>query len=1106
MGNYLVDYRVAIGLFNQMKISTGVSSIGVSSRTVFYIMLLMSLLLLCGDIEQNPGPVKLKSLSMCHANIRGLSNVKLSAMRTTFCKYFDVITLSETFLSLNCTTDLSIAGYHDIIRKDRDSFGGGVAMYIKDNIIYKRHYNYECRLLENMWIELTTCEGKLFICTIYRPPNFVDFWDYLDANIEQVKTETNGGRIVIIGDMNADFNTHHGNRLLNLCNMHNFTYHINEPTRITSHSKTCLDQILSNIPINVSSSFVQAPVSTNDHCTIGIEFNFKIITDPPYYRHVWQYDKGDYDGFRTALSSADWDACFQTQDVNTVCTNWTQTFLNIARMYIPHRVVLIRPRDSPWFTGELRTMKRKLIRLYRIAKTKMSEFHWNKYKSYRNMYHESLTRSENNYYGNLCDSLKTGRNERKWWATIKQLMGRGNNYSYPPIFDPNNNCYVSSSQEKATLFNNFFLSHSDIDTSTAELPLQDNIAGETLDNIVATEDEVRDLLQCLDVNKATGHDGISAKMLKSAGQSIVSSLTKLINICIDKGKMPNEWKRANVLPIHKRDNKDICGNYRPVSLLPILSKILEKLVFKYVYNFLLDHNVFTPHQSGFRPSDSTVNQLACLYHTFCEALDKKKDIRIIFCDISKAFDRCWHDGIIFKLKRIGITGNLLEFFKDYLHNRQQRVIISGQQSSWGTIKAGVPQGSVLGPLLFLIYINDLVNDITCDIKLYADDTTLFTVTNNHQEAAQLLNENLKRVEEWANQWLVTFNHTKTKLMTITLKTNNTSDNHPIMFGNDQLTEVSQHRHLGVELDSKLKWTGHVSNVIKSVSKIGDILFKLKYRLDRKTLQQIYVSFVRPKLEYASVIWDDCTITDKMRLENVQLLFARIITGAKRGTSHYALYKETSWPLLSERRKESKLKLFYKIINQLVPSYLYNLLPSPLLDNTGYNLRNRNDLNQYRLRTEKFRRSIFPDCIRLFNSLPCEVRNSLTMNDFSSKISEQSLPNRLFYGFSRKLGIIHAQFRMNCSNLNGHLFSLHVIDDPTCICSNEIENCEHFFFHCHMYIAQRENFLASIREVCNGCPITVNLLLFGNEDLSEVINLQLFALVETFIFDSNRFVI
>ena len=200
---------------------------------------------------------------------------------------------------------------------------------------------------------------------------------------------------------------------------------------------------------------------------------------------------------------------------------------------------------------------------------------------------------------------------------------------------------------------------------------------------------------------------------------------------------------------------------------------------------------------------------------------KKKDIRIIFCDISKAFDRVWHAGIIYKLQGLGISGNLLELFKDYLDNRQQRVLIKGQHSVYGDVKAGVPQGGVLGPLLFLAYINDLVDHITCKIKLFADDTVLYTVVDDHEASADVLNYNSELVEAWANQWIVNFNPAKTKTMTVSFKstTSTVLPNYPLLFRNIPLEEVQSHKHLGLEMTSNLKWTNHVASIIKGVSNL-----------------------------------------------------------------------------------------------------------------------------------------------------------------------------------------------------------------------------------------------------------------------------------------------
>ena len=266
---------------------------------------------------------------------------------------------------------------------------------------------------------------------------------------------------------------------------------------------------------------------------------------------------------------------------------------------------------------------------------------------------------------------------------------------------------LTDNKEKAQAFNEFFLSHSNIDDSNAELPNNDENFQHNLETITATEDDVLDLLKCIDTTKATGPDGISPKLLYEAGYSIVPSLTKLINLSLKTSKVPKDWKIANVIPLFKKGDKHERNNYRPVSLLSCVSKILEKIVFKHLYNYLHEHHLISPDQSGFQPGDSTVNQLSYLYHVLSKALDEKKEVFIVFCDISKAFDRVWHKGLIYKLQKIGISGTLLLWFINYLHDRHQSVVIRGQKSEEGVIKAGVPQGSVLGPLLFLIYINDI---------------------------------------------------------------------------------------------------------------------------------------------------------------------------------------------------------------------------------------------------------------------------------------------------------------------------------------------------------------------------------------------------------------
>ena len=418
-------------------------------------------------------------------------------------------------------------------------------------------------------------------------------------------------------------------------------------------------------------------------------------------------------------------------------------------------------------------------RLFKKYKDKKSNISWESYKSARNEYQNNLTKAEDEYRKERADSLAKSKNTKTWWNTAKWLLGKGRDTSYPPL--EVNGKKISDNKMKADAFNEFFLSHSNVDTANAELPPMQNVyQGDPLDSIIVTENEVLDLLKSIDTSKATGPDGISPKLLKEAGSAISPSLAKLFNLSLSKCKIPKEWKKADVVPLHKKNAKTITDNYRPVSLLSCVSKLLERLVFKHMYNYFKEHFIISIHQSGFKIGDSTVHQLSYLYHMFCSAIDEKKDVRIVFCDIKKAFDRVWHTGLLYKLEKCGITGPLLKWLKDYLSERYQRVIVKGQSSDWGLIKAGVPQGSVLGPLLFLIYINDITAGIDSEIKLFADDTTIYIDVEDSLIARDTMNNDLQTIQEWANQWLVTFCPRKTESMTISFKKNQNAV--PLNFG------------------------------------------------------------------------------------------------------------------------------------------------------------------------------------------------------------------------------------------------------------------------------------------------------------------------------------
>ena len=267
---------------------------------------------------------------------------------------------------------------------------------------------------------------------------------------------------------------------------------------------------------------------------------------------------------------------------------------------------------------------------------------------------------------------------------------------------------------------------------------------------------------------------------------------------------PEKRKLANVIPIYKKGDKQSTKNYRPISLLPICGKIFERIIFNNLYPYLNTNNLITKNQLGFRPGDSTINQLLFLVDEIHQAFEDRNslEVRAVFLDISKAFDKVWHDRLIFKLKQNGISGSLLKLFENYLHNRKQRVVLNGSFSDYSEIKSGVPQGSVLGPLLFLIYINDLEKHIKSNINFFTDDIMLYSVVQDPVKSADDLNHDLDIIHQWAHQWKMEFNPDLSKQATeVLFSCKKVSPNHPqLIFNGINVQKVDEQKHLGLILD------------------------------------------------------------------------------------------------------------------------------------------------------------------------------------------------------------------------------------------------------------------------------------------------------------------
>ena len=771
--------------------------------------------------------------------------------------------------------------------------------------------------------------------------------------------------------------------------------------------------------------------------------------------------------------------------------------MSAAEQTIPNKIVTIRPNEHPWITCQIRRLIRKRKRTYLQYKRTTSTFLWEKYKNIRNKTVSCIRKSKKEYFDKLDSILSSGTTNMKlFWKTSKQLLGSRKSASVIPTLTLNNE-HAETDIQKATMLNDYFTTQSTVIDDNRPLP-QIPPVDHILHSISISIQDVKDVLQNLDENKSCGPDLISPRLLKQGSCALATPLSKVFNRSLDQGYFPQAWKQGNLTPIHKKDDKSIPSNYRPISLLSSVGKIMERCVHKHMYNYLMQHQVLTPFQSGFVQGDSTTFQLLHTYHTFCNAVDSGKEVRAVFCDISKAFDRVWHRGLIHKLSGIGCSNKVTKWFSSYLTGRKQRVVLNGQASDWTSVQAGVPQGSILGPLLFLIYINDIVKDIGCSIRLFADDTSLYIIVESPQTAANLINADLSNIDEWAADWLVNFHAKKSFSMVLTRKLH--PPQHPPLFmNNTMLPETDTHKHLGLTLTNSCTWSKHINEISSKAWIRLNLMRTLKFRICRKSLEHMYHTFIRPLLEYCDVVWDNCSAENKKQLESIHVEAGRIITGATKLCSIERLFKDLGWESLQSRRNKHKLIIFYKILNGITPDYLSELVPPMIHETTRYNLRNSNDIQTMHANTNLYYNSFFPSTIRAWNNLSEDIKQATSVASFKFRLNRGITKPPKYYNVGGRIGqILHARLRMECSSLNSHLYSKNIVAEPSCQCG-AFESSSHFLFDCPRHAAARARYLPN-----NLDDFTLHDLLFGMETKPNQENEDLFIQVQEFIVNSGRF--
>ena len=1069
-----------------------------------FFFILFMLLLEAFDIEQNPGPNNFTAdLSILHLNIRSIRN-KLDYIKDNFLD-FDILCFSETHLDVQVSNEFLFLSdtFDRPYRKDRTNHGGGVMIYLNSQLIHVRRADLEIFCDESIWVEIKVNSVNYLLGLFYSPRTAdVNFINNLNLNIE--KANDSSKNIIIVGDLNEDlFNLNYQN-LKDLIIINSLKNTIEDSTR----QQALLDPII--VPddmLYLDSGTIETLPSISDHKATYIRIPFDYQCQFSFKRLVWIYKNANIVQLKEMISSYDWSILLEGS-LNEACINFTEIFLEFVKNCIPSKTVTVRPNDKPWFDSEIRHYSRIRDRLKKKSIKTGSSNDLTNYKHIRNKVNNLKKHAKEKFYNNLEISLSDfhTNDKKKFWQVIRHFVKNNNSSgNIPPLISSNSQgqtTYCYTDYEKAECLNEYFTSISTVNDDNVQLPIFQFKTQSSISNITCTASEISNLIEILNPNKATGPDNISNRMLKAVAHEISVPLSILFNRSLGEGSFPDFWKCPNVLPLYKKGDKSVLSNYRPVSLLSGVGKLLERIVFKNIYNFLHENNLLYRLQSGFLPNHSTTFQLIDIYQHICQTFDNSQYSCMIFCDISKAFDRVWHKGLIFKLKQHGISGLLLDWITDYLNNRSQKVVIRSCVSSAMNTNAGVPQGSVLGPLLFLVYVNDISDSLLSLTRLFADDSSLFYAASSLTDIEGIINHDLRILSAWAKQWLITFNPSKTEAVLFTLK--KIDDFPQLYFENTLINFVADHKHLGLTLSNNGQWHKHIENIITNAAKVIGIMRKLKYTFNRQALNQIYISYVLPILEYSSIVWDGCTLQESQTLEKLQNEAARIVTGLTRSVSLFNLYRECGWVPLMERRKEQKLVFMYKAIYGIVPSYITDHIPPLVRETTNYPLRNNNNVTVPFTRTEISHRSCIPSSISLWNSLNENLRENSSVATFKYQLKNLRTNSKVpsyFINGDRYLSILHARIRNNCSYLKNDLYINHLSPSPNCGCANVREDAEHFFFRCPYFEDKR---IAMFHSINTFHPLNIQKILFGDDTLSDNDNLVLFNAIQNFIKDSGRF--
>ena len=935
-------------------------------------------------------------MKILNINFQSICNKIPNLRELIHTQHPDIIIGTETWLTPDVTNneiippDLS----YIIYRKDRCDGYGGIMIAIAQSLAPSEILlpSISC---ETLWIQFKAFNDHQYLVGAFYRPNAAACTplEELDMSLYILQEKFKNATIWLAGDFNApgirwsDITLSENvncsfahNCLIDIVHDHGLHQLVTSPTR----GNNILDLFLTNDPSTVMNIKILPGISDHEIVSTVTTLVPKILKQSR--RKIYLYNKAQWEVIRRELDLmiAPLLSC---NDVDDIWESFKKCCLSLRDKYIPCKIAKSRC-SLPWITNNIRKLLKVRNTLYHQYKQTRSIEIYQQFKEAKHWVQKEMRTAYFNYINGIISSNVSSHTpscNKKFWSFVKHL--KKDNVTIPTLLDKGDE--VSDNLDKAEVLNRHFRSVFTEEPIALVLPDKGPSPHPDIHHFIIDEDGVFKLISTLNIHKACGPDQINAIFLRQTSSIITPLITKLFQMSVDSGKIPNDWRTAYISPIFKKGDPKIASNYRPVSLTSITCKILEHILASNIMRHLEGNNILYELQHGFRESKSCETQLISLLHDLAQNLDHGVQTDLISLDFAKAFDTVPHSRLLYKLNWYGIRGNIHTWISSFLANRTQSVVVNNAISSNVSVTSGVPQGTVLGPVLFLIFINDLPDDIKNSmVRLFADDCILYRSIHTSNDCIKLQGD-LCKLEQWEKTWLMKFNPTKCCVMTVSLATKH-KILHSYVLHETPLLVVDKLKYLGVILQNNLKWDYHVSAIISKASQTLGFLRRNFKTAPQNIRELAYCALVRPQVEYAASAWSPWLYRDIIRLEGLQRRGARFVSrNYQRMASVSNMIGSLGWETLEDRRKKFRVQMLYKIVYNMV---MISPTPVSIMEPSYYNLRYFNNQRIYPpyCRTDTYKYSFFPHAIQLWNNLPQEITSSPSFVTFKKLLHKYTV--------------------------------------------------------------------------------------------------------------------